>query len=377
MFDVSGTDPLSVASTLDKTLVAGQKYLDAWKKYEKELKEFLDKKERGEEIKANGEKKEEVEQKETKKPDPLTGTWEVEISGGPMPQPAQATVVMQLQGSTVTGRVSGASMRMITGRLTGSFDGKHLSAEIIPDIEIPGLDPRFKLEADITKEDELEGTLTLRNFSLDVKGKRVDKKAVELSVQSSRRRRSKDGRPLPPTVDPSLEPLKLLLEKKIPAVVKVSTPAQIREVLAVLCDKHELPVTLLSAPGASAFAAQLAEKKVTVVVPPSVLSKRKNRDYHQADDLNRHGVPIAFQSNAEDGARNLPAVVLFAVERGLSAEAALEALTVGAAKAFKIDDRVGTIEPGKDADLVIFSGHPFLEAGSILKIVVDGKEVRP
>ena len=88
-------------------------------------------------------------------------------------------------------------------------------------------------------------------------------------------------------------------------------------------------------------------------------------------------MPIAFQSNAEDGARNLPAVVLFAVERGLSAEAALEALTVGAAKAYKIDDRVGTIEPGKDADLVIFSGHPFLEAGSILKIVVDGKEVRP
>ena len=70
-------------------------------------------------------------------------------------------------------------------------------------------------------------------------------------------------------------------------------------------------------------------------------------------------------------------MVLYAVERGLDAEDALAALTVGAAKAFKIDDRVGSIEPGKDADFVIFNGHPFQDAGRVLTIVVDGKEVRP
>ena len=74
---------------------------------------------------------------------------------------------------------------------------------------------------------------------------------------------------------------------------------------------------------------------------------------------------------------DMPAVAMFAVERGLDAEAALEALTIGAAKAYKIDDRVGTIEPGKDADMVIFSAHPFQEAGQVLRIVVDGREVRP
>ncbi len=191
------------------------------------------------------------------------------------------------------------------------------------------------------------------------------------------RRRGKGGRPLPPKVDESLEPLKDLLQKKIPAVVKVSTPAQIREVLALLVDKHELPVTLLDAEGAAAHAAKLAEKKVGVIVPPAVLRQRRYQDYHQADELARRGVPIAFQSDVEDGARNLPAVVLYAVERGLSAEDALAALTVGAAKALKIDHRVGALEPGKDGDLVIFSGHPLRNGSRVLRVIVNGQEVRP
>jgi imidazolonepropionase-like amidohydrolase len=374
LFDVSTADPLSIAATLDQAISAGQKYVEAWTKYEKDLKEFLEKKEKGEQPAGTGEPKVE-ERKESVGPDPLTGTWDVTLTGGPMPAPIKATVVMQLTGTTVQGRVTGALFRT-GGRLTGTFDGKHISAEIAPEGDFPGVVPRLKLEADIVKEDELEGTIAAGGLSLTVTGKRVDKQAVNISV-SVERRRSKDGRPVPPTVDPSLEPLKALLEKKISAVVNVSTPAQIREVLAVLCDKHKVPVTLLNAQGASAHAAQLAEKKVTVIVPPVMIGRRMNRDYLQADDLNRLGVPITFQSNAEDGARDLPAAVLFAVERGMSAEAALEGMTIGAARAFKIDDRVGTIEPGKDADLVIFSGHPFLEAGSILRVIVDGKEVRP
>ncbi|MBC8868970.1 MAG: amidohydrolase family protein [Planctomycetes bacterium] len=374
LFDVSQSDPLAVAETLSKALALGQKYVDAWTKYDKDLKEFLEKKAKGEKPKAGEDKKEE-ESKEPAKPDPVTGTWEATITGVPMPDPVSATIVVQLKDSTVEGRVTQSSLGL-TGRISGHFDGKHLSAEIVPDMDIPGLDPPIKLEVDLVEEDRFKGTISAMGITAEVAGNRVDKTSVEFSV-TSRRRRGKDGRPLPPKVDQSMEPLKALLEKKIPAVVKASTPAQIREVLAVLIDKHKLPVTLVGAEGASSHAAVLAEKKVTVVVPPNVLRKRQYRDYHQADDLSRHKVPIAFQSNLEDGARHIPAVVLYAVERGLDAEAALEALTVGAAKAYKIDDRVGTIEPGKDADMVIFSGHPFQEAGRVLRIVVDGKEVRP
>jgi len=282
-------------------------------------------------------------------------------------------IVVRLVGSAVEGRVTSSSMGF-TGRLSGTFDGSHVSAEI--EADIPGLDTPPKLEADLVEEDHLKGTITVMDISLPLEAWRIDKEVVELSVGRRRRLQTKSGRPLPPKVDQLLEPLKSLLEKKIPAVVKASTPAQIREVLALLVDKHKLHVVLLGAEGASVHAAQLAEKKVTVVVPPSVLRTRRRRDYHQADDLARRGVAIAFQSNVEDGARDLPAVVLYAVERGLGAEEALTAMTSGAAKAFKIDDRVGSIEPGKDADLVIFNRHPFRDAGCVKRVVVGGKEVR-
>lgn len=381
LLDVSRSDPTAVGETLAKPLAAGKKYLDAWAKYEKDLKEFLEKKAKGEKTEADEDAKQ--KEKETEgppKPDPLSGTWQATISGDPMPETITATIAVQLIGSAVEGRVTISITGMeTTGRLSGSFDGKHLSATI--DIEIPGAETPPQLEADLVGEDHLKGTIAVDEVTVQVEARRVDKTPVDLKVTRTRRR-AKDGRPLPPKVDPALEPLKALLEKKIPAVVKVSTPAQIREVLTLLVDKHELPVALLGAEGASVHAAKLAEKKVTVIVPPAVLRLKRNRDYHQADQLARRGVPIAFQSNLEDGARDLPAVVLYAVERGLDAEQALTGLTIGAARALKIDDRVGSIEPGKDGDLVIFSRHPLREAGRVLRVVVggqviDGKEVRP
>jgi imidazolonepropionase-like amidohydrolase len=104
---------------------------------------------------------------------------------------------------------------------------------------------------------------------------------------------------------------------------------------------------------------------------------RDRRMYHQAADLAARGVRFAFGSDAEDGARDLPLVTLFSVQKGLGGDDALRALTSDAAKMFGIDDRVGTLAPGKDGDVLIFSGHPF-DAGSRLeRVLVNGEEPPP
>jgi imidazolonepropionase-like amidohydrolase len=376
LLDVSRSDPLEIPKQLGDILAAGQKYLDSWTKYDKDLQAFLDKQKQGEEpAEGEGPKTEPKDEavKESTEPDPVTGTWELTVTGIPMPEPIRATAVLQLNGSTVTGRIPYSSVGL-TGRVNGSFDGTRIAAEIEPDVPVPGLNPPIQLQVDLAGEDRAKGTISAMGITAQVDASRVDKKAPELQIVS-RRRETKDGRPLPPKIDPALEPLKALLEKKIPALVRADSAAQIREVLADLVDKRQLPITLLNAEQAAEHAAKLAEKKVAVLVPPQVLRTEFYRDYHQADDLARSGVPIGFQSDVEDGARHLPAVVLYAVERGLDAETALAALTLNAAKALRIDDRVGTLDAGKDADLVIFSGHPFLEAGRVLRVIVDGKEV--
>ncbi len=370
--DVSGSDPLTIAETLGKTLALGQKYLDAWTNYEKQLKEFLEKAKSGEQTKAADQQKQE-EIKETKGPDPITGTWEVIVRGTPVGDEVKITMQMQLVNATINGRIIASSMG-VTGTVSGTLAGKH--ASLVAEINHPQAPGPLAIEVDLTEEDHFRGTVSVQQLVFPLEGRRTDKNPVEIKV-AQRRLRGKDGRPLPPKVDPALEPLKALLEKKIPVVVKVSSPAQIREVLDLLVDKHQLTVTLLDAPGAAVHAVRLADKKVAVILPPAIVRSRNYQDYLQADDLARQGVPIVFQSNVEDGARYLPAVVLYAVEQGLDAEKALAALTIDAARAFKIDSRVGSIEPGKDADVVIFNGHPFKDAGQVMGVVVCGQEVTP
>ena len=80
-------------------------------------------------------------------------------------------------------------------------------------------------------------------------------------------------------------------------------------------------------------------------------------------------------ARAEDGARDLPYHVLYAVERGLSADAALTALTLDAARMYKLDDRLGTLDAGKDGDLLIFRGHPFRDGVRVERVIINGKEV--
>ncbi len=112
-----------------------------------------------------------------------------------------------------------------------------------------------------------------------------------------------------------------------------------------------------------------------MIVPPQVVRTRAGRPYNQAADLARQGIRVALQSDSEDGARDLPLVGLFAVREGLGGDAALRALTIDAAQMYKLDDRVGSLEVGKDADVLIFDGHPFDAGSRLQRVIVGGREV--
>jgi len=366
-FDVSGIDPAKIGETLKGRFEAGKKYLETWQKYEKELAEWKEKKAKGEAV--NNKPKVEVV-KEGGEADPLTGTWAATISGGPLPEPQTATMRLKLTGQDVEGRLSipGSPEEV---KLIGTFDGKHLSAEFDVDTGGQGT-PR--IEADLVEEDVLVGKVVIAQFEVDFNAERTDKESVEFKV-SKRRTRGKDGRPLPPKVDEALEPLRSILEKKAPALIKVSAPAQIAALIKFM-EEWETPYVLLDAEGAREYADTLAEKGVGVVVPKEVVRREMHKPYLQADDLSRSGVMVAFQSHAEDAARTLPLVGLHAVERGLGADEALAAMTTRAAKMFMLDDVVGSLSPGRSGDLVIFSGHPFAAGSYVKRVIIQGEEVR-
>jgi imidazolonepropionase-like amidohydrolase len=88
------------------------------------------------------------------------------------------------------------------------------------------------------------------------------------------------------------------------------------------------------------------------------------------------GVTICFSSGGYVGVgKDLPYHAARAVAFGLKHEDALKALTINPAKMFGIDNRLGSLEVGKDADLFVTTGDP-LDARSVVKyLFINGKRV--
>ena len=367
-FNVRDRDPLTGLKEVTGTLEAGRKYVETWDKYEKELAEWEKAKKEGKEAKKKEAETERVIEED--KPDPITGTWKLILSGDPLPETVEAEMRLRLDGNRIEGRVK-IPGEAEEATVSGTLEGTHVSAVI--EVETPFGEPA--IEADLDAEDHMVGTVAFGEFSIGLEANRTDKAAVEFKV-SRRKKSGKDGRPLPPKVDESLEPIRQLLKQRVPAIVDVDTPAAIENVVKLFVEKYKIPLVLLNGQGADRLGERLVEAKVGVIVPTEVLSIKKRRLYSLPAALARSGLPIAFQSDAEDGARGLGLHCLYAVQQGCDPETALRGLTIDAARMLKLDDRIGSIQPGLDADLVIFSGHPF-EAGSrTLRVFVNGKEVQ-
>ena len=124
----------------------------------------------------------------------------------------------------------------------------------------------------------------------------------------------------------------------------------------------------------------LAEKGVPAIVGPTLGSRSKvelvNTSFKTAAILHTAGVNVALTSDHPVfPVWQLPIAAALAHKQGLPEEDALKAITINAAEIDGIADRVGSIEVGKDADLVIFSGHPFAWKTRVEKTLIDGEIV--
>lgn len=92
--------------------------------------------------------------------------------------------------------------------------------------------------------------------------------------------------------------------------------------------------------------------------------------------LHQAGIPFAIMSDYPCvPLQYLAVTAAMAVREGLPEQAALEAITINAAKAAGVDSRVGSLEVGKDADIAVFSGHPFAYTSRCVLTLIDGQVV--
>jgi imidazolonepropionase-like amidohydrolase len=93
--------------------------------------------------------------------------------------------------------------------------------------------------------------------------------------------------------------------------------------------------------------------------------------------LAKAGVTFAFYTDGTTSARDLLRAVRRAIEAGLSQADAVRAFTLSAAEIYGVADRLGSIDPGKIANLVVTSGELFQEKAHVKHIFVDGVKFEP
>ena len=101
----------------------------------------------------------------------------------------------------------------------------------------------------------------------------------------------------------------------------------------------------------------------------------RNKSFETPGILNKAGVNISIITDSPViPLQNLPLCAGMAVNAGLDIEEAWKAITINPANATGIGDRVGSLEVGKDADVVIHSGNPLTEISSqVVVAIIDGK----
>ncbi|MFD4194521.1 MULTISPECIES: amidohydrolase [Amycolatopsis] len=124
----------------------------------------------------------------------------------------------------------------------------------------------------------------------------------------------------------------------------------------------------------------LAEKDVPVILGPLFTTRSKvelrNRTLRSAGILARAGVKIAITTDHPVVPINfLVYQAALAVKDGLDPETALRALTVNPAAMLSLDDRIGSLKPGLDADIVLWSGDPLDVMNRAMRVFVRGQEV--
>ena len=93
--------------------------------------------------------------------------------------------------------------------------------------------------------------------------------------------------------------------------------------------------------------------------------------------LVKAGVKVCFASNSASSANNLPTQAGITTGYGMSSEGVMKALTQNAAEILGISDRVGTLEVGKLANLIVTDGDPTEIATHIRNLFIGGKPVLP
>ncbi|MBL7979341.1 MAG: amidohydrolase family protein [Bacteroidetes Order II. Incertae sedis bacterium] len=183
-----------------------------------------------------------------------------------------------------------------------------------------------------------------------------------------------------PERDLKMETLVQLLRGEIKALITVDRAHDIQAAIRI-AKEFNLKLVLDSVSEAYLVIDEIKASGAEVILHPTMkraAGESENLTFETAKILNEAGIPFSLQSGFE-GYVPKTRVVLFeagvAAAYGLPFEKALAAITIYPAKILGLDQRIGSLEVGKDADVVLFDGDPFEYTTHVCTVFVNGKVV--
>lgn len=180
-----------------------------------------------------------------------------------------------------------------------------------------------------------------------------------------------------PSRDLHLEALARALDGTQPLLISVNRNQDILSALRIAAE-FKLKVILDGAADAPLVLNEIKKSGFPVILHPTMAraqGEAENLSMETAAKLRQAGIPFALQSGFETYVPKTR-LVLFeagvAAANGLTFEQALASITLDAAKLLGIQKRVGSLEPGKDADLALYDGDPFEYTTHCTGVVVNG-----
>jgi imidazolonepropionase-like amidohydrolase len=183
-------------------------------------------------------------------------------------------------------------------------------------------------------------------------------------------------KPKLPERDLKLEALGKVLRREMKARIHAHRADDMLTAVRI-AEEFDLDLTLEHATEGYKIADILAAKGVPVTVGPILFSRVKYELREMTPKnpglLAEAGVKVAVQTDESSAVKYLTINAALAVREGMPEEEALKAITIHPAEIIGIADRVGSLEVGKDADIVVFSGHPFDYQTVAELVLVDGQ----
>lgn len=170
-----------------------------------------------------------------------------------------------------------------------------------------------------------------------------------------------------------------VFDKKIPLKAHAHRVDDIFTAIRI-AKEFDLRMTIDHCSEGHLIAEEIAKEGFPAIVGPDLTTRNKievqNVAFKTAGILARAGVMVAITTDHPVSLiQSLPLCVGLSVKQGLSLEDGYRAMTINAAKMCGTDDRVGSIEMGKDADIAIFDGNPMETFTKTLMTIIDGKIV--